>query len=235
MLNLKKTLPITILIAGLILFFVFGGQHYLSLQALSENYKNLQEYTHAHYFLSVLAFMGCYIVIIALSIPGATLLTLLGGFLFGAIFGTLWVIFAATIGATITFLAVNTAFGELLRHRVDNKLGKMKKGFTENAFNYLITLRLLPIFPFFVINIAAGIIGMPLRTFFFGTLLGIIPGSFIYAWVGSGLGYTLEQGKSLNLGIIFEPQVIFPIIGLAVLSLAPVIVKKYKARHPKIS
>ncbi|MDC0534881.1 VTT domain-containing protein [Francisellaceae bacterium] len=233
MLSLKKILPITILIAGLILFFVFGGQHYLSLQALSENYKNLQEYTHAHYFLSVLAFMGCYIVIIALSIPGATLLTLLGGFLFGAIFGTLWVIFAATIGATITFLAVNTAFGELLRNKVDNKLSKMKKGFTENAFNYLITLRLLPIFPFFVINIAAGIIGMPLRTFFFGTLLGIIPGSFIYAWVGSGLGYTLEQGKSLNLGIIFEPQVIFPIIGLAILSLAPVIVKKYKARRPK--
>ncbi len=235
MFKLKKILPISILIAGLVLFFVFGGQHYLSLQALSENYKKLQDYTHAHYFLSVLGFMGCYIIIIALSIPGATLLTLLGGFLFGALLGTVWVVFAATIGATITFLAVHTAFGELLRHRVDNKLSKMKKGFTENAFNYLITLRLLPIFPFFIINIAAGVIGMPLRTFFFGTLLGIIPGSFIYAWVGSGLGYTLEQGKSLNLGIIFEPQVILPIIGLAILSLAPVIVKKYKAKHPKIS
>ena len=230
MMKLKKTLPLLILVLGLILFFVFGGHQYLNFQSLSDNYQKLQNFTEQHYAISTLIFMGVYILLVAFSIPGATIMTLLGGFLFDVWFGTLWVVIAATIGASITFLAVNTAFGDALKSKVGPKLAKMQKGFTEDAFNYLLILRLLPVFPFFIINIAAGIVGMRLRTFFIGTFIGIIPGSFIYAWVGSGLSYTLQKGDALNLGIIFEPKILFPIIGLAVLSVIPVIIKKVKAK-----
>ena len=228
-LKLKKMIPVAILLLGLILFFVFGGQDYLNFQTLSEHYKKLQAFTNDHYVISVLTYMLVYILVVAFSIPGATVMTLIGGFLFGVIFGSIWVVLSATVGASITFLAVNTAFGNILKNKVDTKLSKIQKGFTENAFNYLLVLRLIPIFPFFAINIAAGIVGMKLRTFFIATLIGIIPGSAVYAWVGSGLGYTLDQGKSINLGIIFEPQVLLPIIALAVLSIIPIIIKKFKS------
>ncbi|MFT6834842.1 MAG: putative membrane protein YdjX (TVP38/TMEM64 family) [Francisellaceae bacterium] len=229
--KIKKLIPILILIIGLILFFTLGGQDYLNFQSLSENYQKLQTYTQDHYIISVVFFMLAYILVVAFSIPGATIMTLLGGFLFGAIFGTLWVIISATVGATTTFLAVNTAFGDMLKNKVGTTLAKMQEGFSKDAFNYLLILRLLPIFPFFIINIAAGIVGMKLRTFVIATFLGIIPGSFIYAWVGSGLGYTLSQGGELNLGIIFEPQILLPIAALALLSIVPVIVKKIKEKR----
>ena len=104
----------------------------------------------------------------------------------------------------------------------------MRDGFQQNEFNYLLFLRLLPIFPFFIINIAAGVLGVSLRHFFIGTLLGIIPGTFIYAWVGSGLGFALEQGHTLNLKVIFSPKILLPICALALLSLVPIIYKKLK-------
>lgn len=229
--SLKKIIPLAILISGLILFFVFGGNQYLNLETVSDNYQKLIHFTHDHYIMSVLIYMAAYIAVVAFSIPGATVMTLIGGFLFGVVLGTIWVVLSASIGASITFLAVNTAFGGVLKNRVDTKTSKIYEGFRKNAFNYLLTIRLIPVFPFFAINIAAGIFGMKLRTFFLATFLGIMPGSAIYAWVGSGLGYTLEQGKSIDLGIIFEPQVFLPMIGLAVLSLLPVIIKQFR-RNP---
>ncbi|MBK2125265.1 TVP38/TMEM64 family protein [Fangia hongkongensis] len=198
---------------------------------LADNYQNLQGFTQQHYFISVVIFMLAYILIVAFSIPGATLMTLLGGFLFGVIFGGIWVVLSATIGATITYLAVKTAFAEALKEKAHGSIQKMRDGFRENEFNYLIFLRLLPIFPFFIINIAAGVLGVSLRAFFIGTLLGIIPGSFIYAWVGSGLGFALSQGESINMKIIFAPQILLPIIGLAILSIIPIVYKKLKAKN----
>jgi uncharacterized membrane protein YdjX (TVP38/TMEM64 family) len=155
-------------------------------------------------------------------------MTLLGGFLFGVFPGAIWIVISATLGSCLVFLAVKSAFGKTLKSKASGSIDKLRKGFENNSFNYLLTLRLIPIFPFFAINIACGALGIRLSTFFWGTLLGIIPGTVIYAWVGTGLGYALKQGKSLDMGIIFEPKFILPIIGLAVLSLVPVLYKKIK-------
>ena len=228
--KVKKWFPIAVLIAGLILFFALGGTKYLSFQMLSHHYKALSAYTLNHHFLSAMIFVSVYILIAAFSIPGATVMTLLGGFLFGAVFGTFWVVIGASIGATLTFLAVKTAFGDILKNKAGSTIQKMQEGFTKNEFSYMLFLRFLPIFPFFIINIAAGVLGVRLRTFFFGTLLGIIPGSFTYAWGGSGLGYALSKGKEIDMGIIFEPKVLFPIIVLAALSVIPVVYKKLKSK-----
>lgn len=226
--SLKRLFPIILLIIGLIVFFALDGERYLSLETLAIHYKNLQAFTQQHYFLSVLIFMLSYIIIVAFSIPGATIMTLLGGFLFGVFFGGIWTILAATIGATITYLAVRMAFAQSLKKKASGSIAKMRNGFQQNEFNYLLFLRLLPIFPFFIINIAAGVLGVSLRHFFIGTLLGIIPGTFIYAWVGSGLGFALEQGNTLNLKVIFSPQILLPICALALLSLVPIIYKRLK-------
>ncbi|WP_440616950.1 TVP38/TMEM64 family protein [Cysteiniphilum sp. 6C5] len=226
--SLKRLVPIIILIIGLIIFFALGGEHYLSLETLTMHYQTLQAFTQQHYLLSVFIFMLSYIIIVAFSIPGATIMTLLGGFLFGVFFGSIWTVLAATIGATITYLAVRMAFAQSLKNKASGSIAKMRDGFQQNEFNYLLFLRLLPIFPFFIINIAVGVLGVSLRHFFIGTLLGIIPGTFIYAWVGSGLGFALEQGHALNLKVIFSPQILLPICALALLSLVPIIYRKLK-------
>jgi uncharacterized membrane protein YdjX (TVP38/TMEM64 family) len=228
--KLKKYLPIIMLIIGLILFFAFGGQKYLSLAMIKQHYESLIIWTNNHFWISSLIFISGYAIVVAFSIPGAAIMTLLGGFLFGVFPGVIWVVVGATIGACLVFLAVKTAFGETLKSKASGSIEKLRDGFEHNAFNYLLTLRLIPIFPFFLINIACGAIGIRLSTFFWATLLGIIPGSLIYTWVGTGLGFALQQGKELNMGVIFEPQFILPIVGLAILSLTPIIYKKIKAK-----
>ncbi|BCD90311.1 TVP38/TMEM64 family protein [Francisella halioticida] len=224
----KRYIPILLLILGLVIFVSLGGQKYLSLAAVKQHYQDLVNWTHSYFWLSSLVFIIIYIIVVAFSIPGATIMTLLGGFLFGLFPGFIWVILGATIGACLLFLAVKTAFGETLKAKAKGNIEKLRKGFKDNAFSYLLTLRLIPLFPFFAINIACGAIGISLSTFFWATLLGIIPGSLIYTWVGTGLGFVLSQGKDLDMGIIFAPQFILPIIALAILSLVPVIYKKIK-------
>ncbi|MFC4893120.1 TVP38/TMEM64 family protein [Pseudofrancisella aestuarii] len=221
-----KSIPIIILVIGLIVFFILGGYKYLTLETLKQNYENLLKFTSQNLILSSMIYSICYILVVAFSIPGAAVMTLLGGFLFGIVFGSILVVSSATIGAVILFLAVKTSFGEMLKDKAKGSVEKMRKGFSDNAFNYLLVLRLVPIFPFFVINIACGVLNIKLKDFFFGTLLGIIPGSVIYVWVGTGLGYAIKQGQELNLGIIFQKEFILPILALALLSLIPVIKKK---------
>jgi len=226
--KIKRYSPIIILVIGLILFFSFGGQKYLSLSMVKEHYNSLLVWTHNHFWLSSLIFIITYMIVVAFSIPGATIMTLLGGFLFGLLPGVVWVILGATIGSYLVFLAVKTALGETLKTKASGSIEKLRNGFEHNAFNYLLTLRLIPIFPFFVINIACGALSIRSATFFWATLIGIIPSSLIYTWVGTGLGFALQQGKELNMGIIFEAQFILPIVGLGILSLVPVIYKKFK-------
>ena len=162
---LKRWLPVSILVLGLALFFILGGQKYLSFAALKQHYQGLMDFTYEYYSVSVLIYIGIYIAIVAFSIPGATIMTLIGGFLFGWFWGTLWVVSSATIGACLVFLAVKSAFGESLRHKATGVIHKMRSGFEKNAFNYLLSLRLIPVFTFFVINIAAGVLNVKLRDF----------------------------------------------------------------------
>ena len=155
-------------------------------------------------------------------------MSILGGFLFGTLFGGLWVIVSATLGATISYLAVKTAFADMLKKKASKNIQKMQRGFNKNEISYLLFLCLLPIFPFFIINIAAGVLDVKQQNFIIGTFFGIIPGSMVYAWVGSGLGYAIAQGQSLNLQIIFSAKILLPIIALALLSLLPILYKRLK-------
>ena len=227
--KLFKSIPIFVLILGIIIFFALGGHHYLSLEVIKNNYQNLVDFTAANFITSCLIFSIAYILVVAFSIPGASVMTLVGGFLFGVYVGSVLVVLSATIGAVIVYLAVKSALGDILKNKAKGNIEKMRNGFENDAFNYLLSIRLVPIFPFFIINIACGMLGVRLKDFFLATLIGIIPGSVIYVWVGTGLGFALKQGEDLNLGIIFQPQFIVPIIALALLSLVPIIYKKYRS------
>lgn len=211
------------------MYFSGLGQ-YLRYETLQQYYDSLQRWTEQHFLLSVMSYCGLYILAIALSIPGAVFLTLLGGFLFGLILGGVLVVFSATIGACVIFLAIRIAFGEKSAVAKKPWVVKMRHGFSEHAFSYLLVLRLIPLFPFWAVNIAPAILGVPFNTFFTATFLGIIPGSFVFVSIGNGLGFVLEQGKKPDLSILFSPYVLGPLLALAFLSLLPVFYKSWKER-----
>lgn len=204
------------------LFFYFDLGQFLSLEALKQHRDQLLAFTEANYAAAVGLFILAYIVVTGLSLPGAVILTLAGGFLFGSVLGTLFVNLGATTGATLAFLAARY----LLRDWVERKFGKwlepVQQGFAENAFNYLMTLRLIPLFPFFVINLVSGLTRMSVGTYVAATALGIIPGSFVYAYAGRQLG-TINSLKE-----IASPNVIGAFVLLGLLALVPTVYKKVR-------
>ena len=216
--------------AGLATALALGAGDLLSFEQLRARRAELSEAVEAHPVLSLLAFMAVYAVATALSVPGGVFLTLASGFLFGTWLGGGATVVAATVGAVALFLAARTAFGDVLRRRAGPAVAKIEAGVRENAFSYLLTLRLLPIIPFWLINLAAGFVAIPLRTYALATLLGIAPASFIYAGIGAGLGSAFDRNEAPDLGIIFEPQVLLPLLGLAALSLVPVVWKRLRGR-----
>lgn len=228
MAKLKKFIPLIILIVILILFFAFDLQRFISLSTLQTYHHTLIDWTSQHTVLAALVFMLVYIVSTAISIPGATILTLIGGLLFGPLFGSIFVVVSAAIGACVPFLATKTALYDFFHAKAGKTLGKLEAGFKHNAVSYLLFLRLVPLFPFWLVNIAPAFFGIRLRTFFWTTLIGIIPGSVVYVAVGNGIGTVLDKGESVNLGIIFHPAVLLPLIGLAILSLVPIVYKMLK-------
>ena len=151
----------------------------------------------------------------------------MGGFLFGTLETTTYVVFGATVGATVIFLAARYAFADYLRAKAGASVRKMEDGFRENAMSYLLFLRLVPVFPFWLVNLVPAFIGVSTRTYVLGTFFGIIPGTFVFASVGSGLGGVFDGGGEPDLGIIFTPGILLPIVGLAVLALIPVFYKKF--------
>ncbi len=227
----RKLLPVLILIAGLVLAWASGVVDYLSFETLRENRETLQAFVAENPVLSVIAFMASYAIAVALSLPVGSLLTIVGGFLFGAWFGTTYVVIAATIGATVVYLAARYAFYDLMHAKAGNAIRKMEAGFAEDAFSYLMVLRLVPLFPFWLVNLVPALLGVKFRSFVMGTAIGIIPGTFVYVSIGDGLGALFDQGKTPNLGVIFEPRILTPIIGLAILALVPVIYKKFRNRN----
>ena len=174
-----------------------------------------------------------YVLVAAFSIPGGAVLTVAGGFLFGPYVATVCIVIGATIGASMLFLAARYAFADLLRAKAGPFLGKIEQGFNEDGMSYMFILRLVPLFPFWLVNLAPAFLGVPLRTFVISTFIGIIPGTFVYALVGDGAGAVFDQGGDIDFGIIFEPRVLAPIIGLVVLACVPVIYKRVKARKAR--
>lgn len=220
--SLRRLLPLVILAAGFAAFFVLGLDQYFAFETLSENRDVLTRWVGEYGLLAVLAFILGYAVIVAFSLPGASLMSIAGGFLFGIV-ATLYIVVGATAGATVLFLAAKTALGGALRARAGGFVEKMAQGFHENAFSYLLFLRLAPVFPFWLVNLVPAFLGVPLKTFVSATFIGIIPGALVYAGVGRGLGSVFDAGQSPDLGIIFKPEILLPFIGLAILALLPVI------------
>jgi len=225
--SLGRLIPLVVLAAGLVAFFVLDLGQYVTLDALKENREFLQTFVAENTALAFTVYMAVYTVMVAFSLPGALIATLTGGFLFGTIFGGLATVVAATVGATIVFLIAKTALGDTLRAKAGPGIQKMEAGFQKNAFSYLMVLRLVPLFPFFLVNLAPAFLGVKLRTFVVATFFGIIPGTFVFASVGNGLGAIFDEGGEPNLGIIFQPEVLGPILALAALSLVPVIYKRF--------
>jgi uncharacterized membrane protein YdjX (TVP38/TMEM64 family) len=227
---IRRLAPLAVLLAAIAAFFALGLHHYLSFEALRQHREELLALVEQHPLLAPLAFMAVYAAVIALSVPGGAILTIAAGFLFGILPATLYVVASATIGAAIVFLIARTALGDALRARAGPRIRRMEEGFRQDALSYLLVLRLIPIFPFWLVNIVPAFLGVPLRTYVLGTLVGIIPGSFVYASVGNGLGAVFDAGETPDLGVIFEPAILLPIAGLAVLALLPVVYRRFKAR-----
>jgi len=227
----QRLMPLLVLGAGLLAFFAFGLDDYLTFETLRDNRAwLLQRVTDSALFTS-LAFIALYIVVVAFSLPGGAVMTIAGGFLFGQWLGTVYVVVAATMGATVLFIAARTALGDLLRAKAGPFLKKMEAGFQENAFSYLLVLRLIPVFPFFIVNLVPAFLGVSLRTYVVATFVGIIPGSLVYASFGAGLGSLLDAGDKSSPAAILKPEVVTALVGLAILALLPVVYKKVKAKR----
>ena len=227
----RRLIPVLVLVAGLVTFFVLGLDHYLSIDTLRQHRSALRAWVETSGVLAVFTFMAVYIVTVALSLPGATVLSITSGFLFGVVWGTAVVVISATLGGTALFVIAKTAFGDALRGRAGAWLHTLETGFREHALSYLLVLRLVPIFPFFVVNLVPAFLGVPLSTFVLGTFVGIIPGGFVYVSVGVGLGSIFDAGGTFSLKGVLTPQIVTALMGLAVLALVPVAYKKIMARR----
>ena len=225
----QRLIPIFVLAAGLAAFFLFGLDDYLTFETLRENRAWLLQQVEQSALLAALVYILVYILVVAFSLPGGAVMTITGGFLFGQWLGSAYVVVAATIGATVLFLAAKTALGDVLRAKAGPFLQKMEAGFQENALSYLLVLRLIPVFPFFIVNLVPAFLGVSLKVYVIATFLGIIPGSFVYATVGAGLGSIFDAGEEFSLNSILTPEIVTALIGLAILALLPVAYKKFRA------
>lgn len=226
----RRLIPLAVLAAALVAFFACGLQDWVELDRLRQHRLWLSDQVHQHYLLSLGAFILVYAAAVAISVPGAAVLTIAGGFLFGLVVGSIATVVAATIGAVTLFLAARSALGDSLRVRAGPWLRKLERGFAADALSYLLVLRLVPLFPFFVVNLVPAFLGVRLRTYVVGTFLGIIPGTVVYTSVGAGLGTLFEAGGTLTLEDVFTPEIMVSFVGLALLALLPVAYKKLARR-----
>lgn len=244
--SVSKLAPVIILALILIVFFLFDLDDYFTFQWLSDNRDTLLEFVDKNYFLAAILFMGLYVIVVACSFPGGLLMTVTGGFLFGWIAAGFMAVFAATVGATILFMIAATSLGQPLRRRAGPWLKKLESGFEENALSYLLFLRLVPVFPFWIINIAPAFLGVGLGTYIIGTAIGIIPGTFVFAYLGVGLdSIIVEQqekyqaclatGNSdcrldFHISSLITKEIFFAFIALGVISLLPIVIKKFQKK-----
>ncbi len=236
-----------VLLAGLAYYLL--GREELSLEALVRHREAIDSFVTEHRIFAMLAFVGLYIIAVALSVPGATFLTVSGGFLFGLVPGALAAVIGATIGATLIFLVARTALGEPLLRWAGPRASQLARGFRDDAFSYLLFLRLVPAFPFFLVNLVPAFAGVGLWPFVGATALGIIPASFVYAFAGTGLDSVIAAQKSsyeacLAAGrsdckLVFDaldiltPELIGALVALGLLALVPVAVRRLRVRRSK--
>lgn len=224
--NIGKVLIAVLIASAIGAFFYFDLGRYLSLETLKQHRDQLLIFTETHYVISVLLFILAYVVVAGLALPGAVILTLASGFLFGSLLGTLFVNLGATTGAVLAFLGARYLFRDWVEQKFGAWLGPFQQGFTKDAFSYLMTLRLIPLFPFFVVNLVSGLTRMSVGSYVAATALGIIPGSFVYAYAGRQLG-TINSLKE-----VASPNVIAAFVLLGTLALVPMLYKKFASKRP---
>ena len=222
---------IVILVVAIISWITF--RDHLSFQTLTESREQLFAFRDGHYWLTAFVFVGFYTIVVTFSLPGATIMTLTGGFLFATFPGTLLNMVGATTGAVCIFLAVRWGLGERLVAKMDATAGTIKRiktGIDQNQWSMLLLIRLVPAVPFFVANLLPALLGVPLGRFVITTFFGIIPGAVVYTAVGAGLGEVFDRGETPNLSIIFEPHILLPILGLCFLAALPILINTLRSK-----
>lgn len=229
-----RFLPIIVIVSGLSFGYAMGWHEFLSLEFLAKSREMLKATVADNYALSIVGFVVLYALAVAFSFPAASVLTIFAGFLFGWLVAGIMVAFAATAGATAIFLAARSAFGDFLKDKVGGKVAKLAEGFEKDAFSYLLVLRLAPIFPFFVINIAPALFNVPLRSYVIATFFGILPGTFAYAYLGEGVDSVLvaanAAGREISIGDLVTTEITIAFAALACVAAIPTVVKKLRSR-----
>lgn len=227
--TIKKFVPFLIILGLSTGAWLLGLHHYFSFETFKVHQKTFELFITKHFVLSSFLYAAIYSFVVALSLPVATFMTLAGGFLFGQWIGTSVVVISATIGACFLFLSMRMASSDLLSKKAGEFAAKMQKGFQEDALSYLLTLRLIPLFPFVAVNLAAALFQISLKTFLLGTFFGIIPGSFVYVSIGVALKEVI-QSPDVSPSIVLDPKILFAFIGLGILSLLPILYKRLKKK-----
>jgi uncharacterized membrane protein YdjX (TVP38/TMEM64 family) len=228
--SVRRLMPLVCLLGGGLALLALGAHRYLNFAALAANHDWACALVDRAPVLAALGFVAAYSGLVALSVPGAALLTIASGFLFGTCLGTIYAVLSATLGAAIVFGAARAGLAGLAA-KVGPQMRRIEIGFRQNALNYLLVLRLVPVFPFWLVNIVAGASGMRLTSYLVGTFFGMIPAAFVYASLGSGLGNLVSEGRPPDLHILFRPGILLPILGLAALALVPVVHRHWRARR----
>ena len=224
--TLKQLFALLVLGAGFVTFFWLDLNSFVSPQTLSENKELLSQWRDKYYILSVVFFVVVYGVLSAFSVPVGAWLTVTGGFIFGTFAGGFFSLLGATSGAMVIFFIARYSIGDVLRNKYGKSIKKMETGFMENQLSYMLVLRLVPLFPFWLVNLVPAFLEISTRSYLIGTLLGMTPGALVYASVGNGLSAIVESEIDPNMSIIYSPEILIPIIGLTILAFIPVLYKK---------
>ncbi|MDA8561987.1 VTT domain-containing protein [Gammaproteobacteria bacterium] len=222
MIYLKRFLPLCMIIIGLICFFHFELNQYFTFEELKENRAYILLLVESHYFSSIIIFMALYIILVAFSVPGATFLTVTSGFLFKTWLGALYSLISATVGSILIFLVVKRALEPYINSKMNIWIIKMRNKFHDNELNYLFFLRLAPIFPFWMVNIIAALLGARIKTFFISTFIGIIPLMIILSLLGNGLDEIFDNNENPNLSILLSWKIYIPLCLLGFISIFPI-------------
>lgn len=223
---LLRLIPVVIILGAIVAFFALGLNRYFNVEALRAHESTLRAFVNTRPAVATIAFVIAYAVIVAVSLPGSTVMTLAGGLVFGLWMGAILSIVAATLGAIGLFILARFVAGETLRQRAGPFVARMAEGFKRNAFSYLLFLRLVPLFPFWAVNLVAAVVGMPLRTFALATLIGIVPGTIAFAAIGDGLGLAVGADTEVT------PMTIGLRVGFALLAFVPLVVQWIRRKRP---
>lgn len=216
---LRRLWPVGLLLAVLALAYALGLHRLLSFESLAAHRAVLLGFVAGAPVAAGLLYLAAYVLVVAFSLPGGAVMTLAGGFLFGPWLGTALAVAGATAGACLLFLGARYALAESLARRAGPLLGRVREGLRRDGFWYLLSLRLVPVVPFWLANLAPALAGMPLAPYAAATLLGIVPGTAVYAGIGAGLGEVFDAGGRPDLSVVLSPGILLPLLGLAALSL----------------